>query len=110
MSCERVKSLDSKEKLDYGLVNEYDDLDLWYEPITDEIDGFVTRNKDGTIKDVYMKWEFYVKNRKEIYCMRLNNQYALMGFLINSIVNIKFEDKVVIIIFRSNSIVIEFVG
>lgn len=39
-----------------------------------------------------------------------NNQYTLMGFLVDSIVNIKFEDKVVIIIFKSNSIVIEFVG
>ena len=39
-----------------------------------------------------------------------NNQYALMGFLINSIVNIKFEDKVTTIMFRSNSIAIEFVG
>ena len=39
-----------------------------------------------------------------------NNQYALMGFLVDSIIDIKFEDKVTTIIFRSNSIIIEFVG
>lgn len=34
-------------KLEYGIVKEYSDYDLWYEPITDEIDGFVLRNKNG---------------------------------------------------------------
>ena len=39
-----------------------------------------------------------------------NNQYALMGFLVDSIIDIKFEDKVATIVFRSNSIRIKFVG
>lgn len=38
-----------------------------------------------------------------------NNQYALMGFLIDSIVDIIFENKVVTIIFRLNNIKIELV-
>ena len=51
--------------------------------------------------------EVYFRDVEEII---FDNQYALMGFLIDSIVDIKFEDKVVTIIFRSNSIIIEFVG
>lgn len=38
-----------------------------------------------------------------------DNQYSLMGFLIDSIINIIFEDKCITIAFRSNSIKIELV-
>lgn len=42
------------ENLDYGLIREFKDTDLWFEPITDEIDGFVLRSKDGVeIKGIY---------------------------------------------------------
>jgi len=34
--------------LDYGVVAEFDNsMELWLEPITDEIDGFVLRDKGG---------------------------------------------------------------
>ena len=43
-------------KLEYGIVKEYDNYDLWYEPITNEIDGFVLRTKeDGYILSVFSK-------------------------------------------------------
>lgn len=38
-----------------------------------------------------------------------NNQYVLMGFLVDSIVDIIFEDKIITIVFKSNSIKIELV-
>ena len=39
-----------KNNLTYGVVKELDnDNVLWYEPITDEIDGFVLRDGDGSI-------------------------------------------------------------
>jgi hypothetical protein len=41
--------------IEYGLIKEYDDFDIWYEPITDEIDGFVIRSKDGYILKVFSK-------------------------------------------------------
>lgn len=40
---------------DYGIVKEYGDCDLWFEPITDELDGFVLRSLDQSIKAVYTK-------------------------------------------------------
>ena len=39
-----------------------------------------------------------------------NNQYSLMGFIVDSIIDIKSEDNIATIIFKSNSIKIEFVG
>lgn len=36
--------------LTYGIVREFSNCTvLWYEPITDEIDGFVLRASDGSI-------------------------------------------------------------
>ena len=47
-----------EKDLHYGLVKEYEDSDLWYEPFTDTLDGFVLRSKDGVeIKDIYSKLE-----------------------------------------------------
>ena len=43
------------DKLGYGVIKEYDNFDLWYEPITDEIDGFVLRDKNGGIVSVFSK-------------------------------------------------------
>lgn len=41
-------------KLDYGIIKEFkDDTTLWYEPITDEINGFVLRDRDGYIIKVW---------------------------------------------------------
>ena len=41
-------------KLDYGVVREFKDgTTLWYEPITDEINGFVLRDRDGYIIKVW---------------------------------------------------------
>jgi hypothetical protein len=43
------------KKLEYGIVKEFDNYDLWFEPITDKIDGLVIRNKEGCILDVFIK-------------------------------------------------------
>lgn len=32
--------------MDYKLVYEDENIEIWFEPITDEIDGFVVYNKD----------------------------------------------------------------
>lgn len=39
---------------DIGIIKETESYDLWYEPITDEINGFVVRNKEGFIIQIYM--------------------------------------------------------
>ena len=39
--------------LNYGIICESDDTDLWYEPLTDILDGFVLRNKDQSIVAIY---------------------------------------------------------
>ena len=39
-----------------------------------------------------------------------NNQYDLMGFLIDSIIDIVFSDKIIEIMFDSNNIKIELIG
>lgn len=41
------------KELDYGVIKEYEDSDLWYEPITDILDGFILRNKDQSIVAIY---------------------------------------------------------
>ena len=50
--------------------------------------------------------EIYFWDKEDVI---FNNQYALVGFLIDSIIDIIFEDKFIAIIFRSNSIKIELV-
>ena len=43
-----------REKLGYGLIEEFEDgTTLWYEPITDVIDGFTLRKRDGSIIRIY---------------------------------------------------------
>lgn len=38
------------QRLMYGVIKNFDDgTSLWYEPITDEIDGFVLRDYNGNI-------------------------------------------------------------
>ncbi len=37
----------------YGLKLENNLYDIWFEPITDELDGFVMRSKDGVIIKIY---------------------------------------------------------
>jgi hypothetical protein len=49
------------ENLEYGLIKEYKDSDLWFEPITDEIDGFVIRSKDGV--EIIAIYDNYDKSR-----------------------------------------------
>lgn len=40
---------------DIGLIKSGKDYGIWYEPITDTINGFVVRNKDGSINEIYTK-------------------------------------------------------
>lgn len=40
-------------QLKYDLIKEYDDYDIFFEPITDTIDGFVIRSKEGYILKIY---------------------------------------------------------
>ena len=86
-------------------------LELYAEPeykITEKSEKngehlYIVHNLDAEIEDGGV----YFGDMNNVIC---NNQYALMGFLVDSIIDIKFEDKVTTIIFRSNSIIIEFVG
>jgi hypothetical protein len=39
---------------DLGLIKETETYDIWFEPITDEINGFVIRDKEGIILQIYM--------------------------------------------------------
>ena len=42
------------KQLMYGIIKEFEDHTiLWYEPITDMIDGFVLRKQDGSIIRIY---------------------------------------------------------
>lgn len=42
------------ERLRYGLIEEFEDgTALWYESITDDLDGFVLRIQDGSIIRIY---------------------------------------------------------
>lgn len=54
---DRVESLESNmmtNAISYGVVKSYTDWDLWFEPITDTVDGFVMRNKkDGSIIGIF---------------------------------------------------------
>jgi len=38
---------------DYGIVKDYGSKVVWFEPVTDEIDAFTVRNKDGSIVAIY---------------------------------------------------------
>lgn len=52
-----VEEFSGMEDKHIGLIKSMDDYDIWFEPITDTINGFVIRNKDGSIKEIYMKDE-----------------------------------------------------
>ena len=86
-------------------------LELYEEPeykITEKSEKggehlYIVHNLDAEMKE----GEIYFGDMNDVI---YNNQYALMGFLVDSIVNIEFKDKLVTIIFKSNSIKIEFVG
>lgn len=42
------------EQLRCGLIEEFEDgTTLWYEPITDVIDGFTLRKQDGSIIQIW---------------------------------------------------------
>lgn len=42
------------ERVRYGLIEEFENgTTLWYEPITDVIDGFTLRNRDGSIIQIW---------------------------------------------------------
>lgn len=41
--------------LNYGVIAKFDNSELWYEPITDELNGFVLYNKDGLPVSMYTK-------------------------------------------------------
>ena len=38
----------------YGIVGQFEGLEVWFEPITDEIDAFVIRKQNGHIVQVYV--------------------------------------------------------
>ena len=51
----------------YGIIREFEDgTTLWYEPITDETDGFVLRGNEGYVQTVYSeKREAYIMDDKD---------------------------------------------
>lgn len=42
-----------KFKIEYGIVREYDEVTLWFEPIDDDLDALVLRNRSGEILSVF---------------------------------------------------------
>lgn len=42
-----------KFKIEYGIVREYDEVTLWFEPIDDDLDALVLRNSSGEILSVF---------------------------------------------------------
>lgn len=42
------------EDNDIGLIKETNSYDIWFEPVTDEINAFVIRDKEGYILQIYM--------------------------------------------------------
>lgn len=53
---ERLENNVMTEDIDYGIIKFYKDFNLWFEPITDVIDGFVMRKKgDGSIIGIFPK-------------------------------------------------------
>lgn len=50
----KLKPYGGVDELKYGTVKEFEnDTTLWYEPVTDAIDGFVLRGHDGNIIKVW---------------------------------------------------------
>lgn len=47
--------------IEYGMIAETDEIEIWYEPINDEIDGFVIHNKDEehSIVKIYISSDDY---------------------------------------------------
>ena len=44
----------SENELTYGIIREYaNGTTLWFEPITDTLDGFILRKSDHSIKTVF---------------------------------------------------------
>jgi hypothetical protein len=37
-----------KDEFEYGIIAEFQNTILWYEPITDEVNGFVLRQKEDS--------------------------------------------------------------
>ena len=53
---EKVERLENNmitDSISYGIVKSYTDWDLWFEPITDTVDGFVMRKNDGSIIGIF---------------------------------------------------------
>lgn len=53
---EKVEHLENNmitNSIGYGIVKSYTDWDLWFEPITDKVDGFVMRKHDGSIIGIF---------------------------------------------------------
>ena len=58
---------DNQSGLAYGIIRKFENgTTLWYEPITDEIDGFVLRENKGCVQTVYSeKREAYIMDCKD---------------------------------------------
>lgn len=53
---EKVERLENNmitNSISYGIVKSYTDWDLWFESITDTVDGFVMRKHDGSIIGIF---------------------------------------------------------
>jgi hypothetical protein len=59
--------ISGKQELSYGIVKKYDNgTTLWFEPITDETDGFVLRKSGSTIQSVFSeKRDTYIMDRND---------------------------------------------
>ena len=52
-NVERLENNMIPDSISYGIVKSYKDWDLWFEPITDTIDGFVMRKNDVSIIGIF---------------------------------------------------------
>ena len=57
---ERLENNMTTDSIGYGIIKSYTDWDLWFEAITDTVDGFVMRNHDGSIIGVFPEQGGYV--------------------------------------------------
>lgn len=73
--------ISGKQELSYGIVKKYDNgTTLWFEPITDEKDGFVLRKSDSTIQSIFSeKRDTYIMDRNDPNVIAVYEQLPKQG-------------------------------
>lgn len=63
-----------KFKIEYGIVREYDEVTLWFEPIDDDLDALVLRNRSGEILSVFTEQRKKEEKQNKTYNPCSNEQ------------------------------------